>query len=88
MKTWRTLNLSQNQPVEQLTAALRCAFSGIVAGNVKEKGIQAIEQFGPYKLHGEPQVMKYMDSLLQSFITQQRMKLPDSAYVPCYEIMA
>jgi len=82
------LNLSQNQPVEQLTAALRRAFSGIVAGNVKEKGIQAIEQFGPYKLHGEPQVMKYMDSLLQSFITQQRMKLPDSAYVPCYEIMA
>lgn len=82
------LNLSQNQSVEQLTAALRRAFSGIVAGNVKEKGIQAIEQFGPYKLHGEPQVMKYMDSLLQSFITQQRMKLPDSAYVPCYEIMA
>lgn len=82
------LNLSQNQPVEQLTAALRRAFSGIVAGNVKEKGIQAIEQFRPYKLHGEPQVMKYMDSLLQSFITQQRMKLPDSAYVPCYEIMA
>lgn len=82
------LNLSQNQPVEQLTSALRRAFSGIVAGNVKEKGILAIEQFGPYKLHGEPQVMKYMDSLLQSFITQQRMKLPDSAYVPCYEIIA
>jgi len=29
-----------------------------------------------------------MDSLLQSFIAQQRMKLPGSAYVPCYEIMA
>ncbi|NIG62676.1 MAG: LOG family protein [Serratia symbiotica] len=82
------LNLSQNQSAEQLTAAMRRAFSGIVSGNVKENGIDDIEQFGPYKLHGEPKVMKYMDSLLQSFITQQRMKLPYSAYVPCYEIIA
>lgn len=29
------LNLSKNQPAEQLTAALRRAFSYIVAGNVK-----------------------------------------------------
>lgn len=60
-------NLSQNQPVEQLTAALRRAFFGILAGNVKERGIQAIEQFGPYKLHGEPQVMQYMDSLFKAY---------------------
>jgi hypothetical protein len=82
------LNLYPDQPAEQLAAALRRAFSGIVAGNVKENGIHAIEQFGPYKLHGEPQMMKQMDSLLQGFVAQHRMKLPGSAYVPCYEIVA
>lgn len=82
------LNLYPDQPAEQLAAALRRAFSGIVAGNVKENGIQAIEQFGPYKLHGEPQMMKQMDSLLQGFVAQHRMKLPGTAYVPCYEIVA
>ncbi|WP_434998189.1 nucleotide 5'-monophosphate nucleosidase PpnN [Pectobacterium brasiliense] len=80
------LNLHPNQPAEELAAALRRAFSGIVAGNVKEVGIQAIEQRGPYKIHGDPQMMKSMDTLLQGFAAQQRMKLPGSAYIPCYEI--
>lgn len=80
------LDLSPNQPKEKLAAALRRAFSGIVAGNVKEVGIHAIEAHGPFKLHGDPLLMKYMDQLLQGFITQQRMKLPGSAYTPCYEI--
>ncbi|MBE5201302.1 LOG family protein [Pectobacterium quasiaquaticum] len=82
------LNLHPNQPAEELAAALRRAFSGIVAGNVKEVGIQAIEQRGPYKIHGDPQMMKSMDTLLQGFVAQQRMKLPGSAYIPCYEICA
>lgn len=82
------LNLYPNQPAELLAASLRRAFSGIVAGNVKEVGIQAIEEFGPYKLHGDPQMMKQMDSLLQGFVAQHRMKLPGSAYEPCYEICA
>jgi len=82
------LNLYPNQPAEKLAAALRRAFSGIVAGNVKENGIHAIEQFGPYKLHGDTQMMKQMDSLLQGFVAQHRMKLPGTAYVPCYEIVA
>jgi hypothetical protein len=63
------------------------AFSGIVAGNVKEVGIQAIEKFGPYKLHGDPEMMRRMDDLLQGFVAQHRMKLPGgTAYIPCYEI--
>ncbi|XYQ56021.1 nucleotide 5'-monophosphate nucleosidase PpnN [Pectobacterium carotovorum] len=82
------LNLHPNQPAEELAAALRRAFSGIVAGNVKEVGIQAIEQRGPYKIHGDPQMMKSMDTLLQGFVAQQRMKLPGSDYIPCYEICA
>ncbi|KAA8996088.1 LOG family protein [Affinibrenneria salicis] len=82
------LNLHPDQPPEQLAAALRRAFSGIVAGNVKEVGIRAIEQYGPYKLHGDAQMMKSMDILLQGFVAQQRMKLPGTAYIPCYEICA
>lgn len=81
------LNLHCHQPVEKLAAALRCAFSGIVAGNVKESGMKEIEKKGVYKIHGDPVIMKKMDKLLNSFIHQQRMKLPGStAYVPCYEI--
>ncbi|WP_127956510.1 nucleotide 5'-monophosphate nucleosidase PpnN [Serratia microhaemolytica] len=81
------LNLHRDQAAEQLAATLRRAFSGIVAGNVKENGIQAIEQFGPYKLHGEAQLMQQMDRLLQGFVDQHRMKLPGSAYIPCYQIV-
>ncbi|WP_304163303.1 nucleotide 5'-monophosphate nucleosidase PpnN [Lonsdalea britannica] len=81
------LHLHPDQPNEQLAAALRKAFSGIVAGNVKEGGIQAIEQFGPYKLDGNAEIMKNMDRLLQGFVAQQRMKLPGSTYIPCYEIL-
>ena len=80
------LNLHLDQPAEELASALRKAFSGIVAGNVKEVGIQAIEEHGPYKIHGDPQLMENMDKLLQGFVAQQRMKLPGSAYIPCYEI--
>lgn len=80
------LKLYPDQPTEVLAADLRRAFSGIVAGNVKENGIRAIEQFGPYKIHGDAHMMKQMDHLLQGFVAQHRMKLPGSAYIPCYEI--
>ncbi|AFJ45949.1 nucleotide 5'-monophosphate nucleosidase PpnN [Shimwellia blattae] len=80
------LNLHMDQPAEQLAAALRRAFSGIVAGNVKEVGIHAIEKYGPYKIHGDASIMQRMDELLQGFVVQHRMKLPGSAYIPCYEI--
>jgi len=82
------LNLYPDQPPEELAAALRRAFSGIVAGNVKEFGIREIEKHGRFKLHGDPALMKKMDSLLQGFVAQHRMKLPGSAYIPCYEICA
>lgn len=73
------LKLYPDQPVEVLAADLRRAFSGIVAGNVKEVGIQAIEKYGPYKLHGDPEMMRRMDDLLQGFVAQHRMKLPAAA---------
>jgi hypothetical protein len=31
--------------------------------------------------------MRALDMLLQSFVAQQRMKLPGSKYVPCYRIV-
>lgn len=80
------LNLNKDQPPQQLAANLRRAFSGIVAGNVKESGIKAIEQHGPFLLNGEPQIMAMMDKLLREFVEQQRMKLPGATYVPCYKI--
>jgi predicted Rossmann-fold nucleotide-binding protein len=80
------LDLHRDQPAEQLACNLRKAFSGIVAGNVKDQGIKAIEQHGPFKLSGDNNLMQLMDKLLRDFVEQQRMKLPGSAYTPCYEI--
>ena len=82
-----SLALHKDQPVHKLAANLRKAFSGIVAGNVKEEGIRSIEQFGPFKINGDRAVTKPLDNLLRSFVDQQRMKLPGTRYEPCYEIM-
>ncbi len=80
------LNLHLTQEPELLASALRQAFSGIVAGNVKEEGIREIEKSGAFKINGDPLLMTKMDKLLRSFVEQQRMKLPGKAYTPCYEI--
>ncbi|MGS0690322.1 nucleotide 5'-monophosphate nucleosidase PpnN [Shewanella sp. 0m-4] len=71
----------------ELAANLRKAFSGIVAGNVKMDTIKAIEANGPFELKGDPKLMALMDDLLSAFVSQQRMKLPGSAYVPCYKVI-
>ncbi|HHR6129584.1 TPA: nucleotide 5'-monophosphate nucleosidase PpnN [Providencia alcalifaciens] len=83
-----SLNLHPGQSPEKLASDLRRAFSGIVAGNVKEVGMKAIEKHGPFKIHGDSDIMKRMDILLQGFVKQHRMKLPGgTAYEPCYEIV-
>jgi len=84
----RALQLHRDQPVHELAANLRRAFSGIVTGNVKEYGIHAIEQFGPYEISGDPAIMKLLDDLLAAFVAQLRMKLPGSVYRPCYRLVA
>jgi len=83
----RALNLHWEQPPQQLASNLRRAFSGIVAGNVREAGIRAIEEHGPFQLDGNKELMQLMDELLRSFVRQFRMKLPGSEYRPCYEII-
>ncbi len=87
-ETMRGLQLHRDQPVHQLVANLRRAFSGIVAGNVKEFGVSAIEALGPYELHGDAAVMAMLDELLRSFVAEGRMKLPGTAYQPCYRLIA
>ena len=83
----RNLRLHKNQETHLLAANLRRAFSGVVAGNVKDEGIRAIEKFGHFEIHGDPEIMGPMDLLLSSFVAQSRMKLPGKAYVPCYKVI-
>lgn len=83
----RNLALHKNQAPHLLAANLRRAFSGIVAGNVKDDGIRAIEQFGHFEIYGDADIMQLMDALLASFVAQHRMKLPGKQYVPCYRIL-
>jgi predicted Rossmann-fold nucleotide-binding protein len=83
----RSLAIHKNQAPHLLAAQLRRAFSGIVAGNVKEQGIRAIEKYGHFEICGEPDIMQSMDVLLASFVEQSRMKLPGKAYIPCYKVI-
>ncbi len=81
------LQIHRERPPHLLAADLRRAFSGIVAGNVKEEGMRAIEAHGPFAIDGDAQIMRALDNLLQAFVAQQRMKLPGgNAYVPCYRV--
>jgi len=81
------LNLKKDQPVHLLAANLRKAFSGIVAGNVKEQGIRLIKEQGPFELNGEPEMMEQLDILLRTFVDQKRMKIGESKYKPCYRVV-
>jgi hypothetical protein len=87
-KAMRSLRLSHDQPVHQRAANLRRAFSGIVAGNIKDYGINAIEKYGPFELVGERSIMEPLDRLLRAFVAQRRMKLVGSEYTPCYRLVA
>lgn len=80
------LQLNTSLPVHELAAQLRCAFSGIVAGNVKAYGVQQVAANGPYLLRAEKQLMTCLDALLQSYVTQGRMKLSSETYHPCYRL--
>ncbi len=83
----RNLELHKDQEIHLLAANLRRAFSGIVAGNVKDEGIRAIEEYGLFEIRGDTSILKPLDSLLASFVAQQRMKLPGKTYSPCYRII-
>ncbi|GAA5077410.1 nucleotide 5'-monophosphate nucleosidase PpnN [Lysobacter panacisoli] len=81
------LDLHHGRKPHELAADLRRAFSGIVAGNVKEDGMRRIEQFGPFEIHGDADMMQSLDALLRAFVEQRRMKIAGE-YRPCYRVVA
>jgi predicted Rossmann-fold nucleotide-binding protein len=80
------LSLHRDQPRHVLIAELRQAFSGIVTGNVKDFGVRAIEENGPYQLHGEEELISGLAGLLEGFVRDGRMKIDPSTYRPCFEL--
>lgn len=86
-KNMSELALHKDQEPHLLAANLRRAFSGIVAGNVKDEGIRAIEKHGHFEIRGDKEIMDPMDELLASFVEQNRMKLPGKKYEPCYRVI-
>ena len=81
------LDLHHGRKPHELAADLRRAFSGIVAGNVKEDGMRRIEQYGPFQIHGDKDMMESLDALLRAFVEHRRMKIAGE-YKPCYEVLA
>nr|MBO2466284.1 LOG family protein [Xanthomonadaceae bacterium] len=81
------LDLHHGRPAPALAADLRRAFSGIVAGNVKEEGMRRVEQHGPFLIHGDADMMQALDGLLRAFVEQRRMKI-SGEYKPCYRVVA
>jgi pyrimidine/purine-5'-nucleotide nucleosidase len=81
------LDLHHGRKPQDLAADLRRAFSGIVAGNVKEDGMRRVEQHGPFQIHGDTDIMQALDALLQAFVEQRRMKI-SGQYRPCYQVVA
>lgn len=80
------IRLSRSLPADELAVQARRAFSSIVSGNVKESGIRAIREHGPFKLHAEKGMTQALDRLLTAFAEQGRMKL-HGKYNPCYEVV-
>lgn len=81
------LEISRDLPTQELAANLRRAFSGIVSGNIREEGIRAIEEHGPFEIRGDKSILARLDVLLRAFVEQHRMKLPGRPYVPCYRVI-
>ena len=46
-----------------------------------------IEQHGPFQIHGDIEIMKALDGLLQAFVAQRRMKM-SGEYKPCYMVLS
>lgn len=80
------LSLHKNQEPYLLAANLRQAFSGIVAGNVKDFGIKLVQEHGPFTIHGDKEIIDLMQKLLDSFIEQGRILLSTKEYIPCYKL--
>ncbi len=81
------LQIRDGMDAHLLAVNLRRVFSGIVAGNVKDFGIRAVEKHGHYQINGDRKIMTLLDDLLSAFVEQRRMKLPGTTYQPCYQLV-
>ncbi len=81
------LRLTPDLPAYQLAAELRRVFSGIVAANVKEEGIMAVEKHGPFEIQGDRRIVKPLEQLLWELVAQKRMKLADH-YEPTFRLIS
>ena len=87
-ESMRRLELHRDQPAHSLAFNLRRAFSGIVAGNVREAGIARVEKHGPFELRGDAHIIGALGQLLRDFVAERRMRLSEpNAYVPCYRVV-
>lgn len=82
------LNISRDLPPHELAANLRRAFSGVVAGNIRDEGIRAIEEHGPFEIQGDGEIMAKLDQLLAACVSQGRMRLPGKPYEPCFRVVS
>jgi hypothetical protein len=83
------LDLRAGQAPVDLAVNLRRAFSGIVAGNVREQGVRLVAEKGPFTLRGDAAIATALDRLLTDFVAQGRMKIANPAgYRPCYRVAA
>ncbi len=83
----RNLALHKEQEGYLVAANMRRVFSVLVAGNVKEEGIRAVEEHGDYEIYGDAGIMESIDTLLTACVEQKRMKMASKSYKPCYRIM-
>jgi hypothetical protein len=83
------LDLRADQSAVDLAINLRRAFSGIVAGNVREQGVRLVAEKGPFELRGDRAIAGALDRLLRGFVAERRMKLSDpQGYTPCFRVLA
>ena len=82
------LNLHLDQPAVDLCYEIRRAFSGIVAGTIKEQGQQEVARLGPFQISGDRRVVDQLGDLLDQFVLQKRLKVASQNHRPCYEVRA
>jgi len=87
-ETVADLVLNRDLPTHEMAANLRCVFSAVVTGNVKEHGVRRIREHGPFEIHGDRSIMALLDTLLGSFVEQGRMRLAQESYQPCYRMVS
>ena len=77
------LKLERDRPIHELAADLRRAFSGIVAGNVKEPGYARSGEHGPFQLRADAALLD--PTTCCAALPQQDAWL-NGEYTPCYEL--